>query len=419
MSYAIEARGLSKLYRLGVSGTGWLVRDLQGWFRKKFLLSSQDKANNATEKSEYIWALKDVTFDVAPGEVIGIVGRNGAGKSTLLKLLSRITHPTRGEAVVRGRVASLLEVGTGFHPELTGRENIFLNGAIQGMAQAEIRRQFDRIVAFAGVENFIDPPVKRYSVGMYLRLAFAVAAHLQAEILLVDEVLAVGDVEFQKKCLHKIEEVGYQGRTVLFVSHNMGSILSLCKTGLLLDSGQITAAGTIESVVDCYLAKQRSVAPGFARREDFDPSSQVIESVELLDADMNRKSDFAYGEPMNIVLHMPSASDEPFGVELRIQSSKGELVAYANSWINSSDGVFERPKRILITIPSLKLVQDDYLLDFNLRMPRIYHVDAWWEAVQFTIVHCQPSGSPIVLARSESWGGVVLDNVKMKAIPSD
>ena len=410
--YAIETDGLSKRYRLGVSGTGWLVRDVSDWLGES-LRRVRKKTGGGPREDGYVWALSDVSFNVAPGEVLGIVGRNGAGKSTLLKLLSRITRPTRGEAVVRGRVASLLEVGTGFHPELTGRENVFINGAIQGMTQAEIRQRFDEIIAFAGVDDFVDTPVKRYSSGMYLRLAFSVAAHLRAEILLVDEVLAVGDVEFQRKCLEKMEDVGHEGRTVLFVSHNMGSLLSLCGTGLLLEAGRMTAEGTIEDVVRRYLAVQRSDVPGFARRADFDPAEQVIESVELLDAGMNRNADFNYGDTMNVVLHMAGTAREPYGVELRIRSSKHELVAYANSWIHSESGVFERPAKVLITIPELKLVQDDYLLDFNLRIPRLYHVDAWWEAIAFKLVHCQPPGSPMSLARSESWGGVVLDDVRI------
>ncbi len=410
-SHAIRARGLSKQYRLGVSGTGWLVKDVQRWLARTF-----GRSRPETEEKDFIWALKDIDLDVPQGEILGIVGRNGAGKSTLLKLLSRITHPTHGEAVIRGRVASLLEVGTGFHPELTGRENVFLNGAIQGMTREEIRRRFDEMVAFAGVEQFVDTPVKRYSSGMYLRLAFAVAAHLRAEILLVDEVLAVGDVEFQKKCLKKMEDVGQQGRTVLFVSHNMGSLLSLCKSGILLESGEIVTRGSIEQVVDFYLQRQRPDIPGFAHRKDFNPANQVIESVELLDADMQRRTSFNYGDTMNILLHMQSQSHEPFGVELRILSSKQELITYANSWINSPQGVFEKPGRILITIPSLKLVQDDYILDFNLRIPHIYHVDAWWEAVQFTVVNCRPPGSPISLARSDNWGSGVLDDVEIREV---
>jgi len=205
------------------------------------------------ETIEYFWALNDVAFEVKRGEVVGVIGRNGAGKSTLLKILSRITEPTTGEVWLRGRVASLLEVGTGFHPELTGRENIFLNGAILGMARQEILRKFDEIVAFAEVEAFLDTPVKRYSSGMYVRLAFAVAAHLEPEILIVDEVLAVGDAEFQKKCLGKMNDVAKGGRTVLFVSHNMGAVQALCSRGLLLTGGRLVMDGPVRSVCERYL----------------------------------------------------------------------------------------------------------------------------------------------------------------------
>jgi lipopolysaccharide transport system ATP-binding protein len=201
---------------------------------------------------EEFWALKDVSFEVKRGEVVGIIGRNGAGKSTLLKILSRITEPTTGRVTLHGRVASLLEVGTGFHPELTGRENVYLNGAILGMSRAEIKKKFDEIVAFAEVEKFLDTPVKRYSSGMYMRLAFAVAAHLDPEILVVDEVLAVGDTAFQKKCLDRMDQVSASGRTVLFVSHNIGSLLSICQTGILLDAGQVIHHGSIRSTTVKY-----------------------------------------------------------------------------------------------------------------------------------------------------------------------
>lgn len=211
-------------------------------------------------QEEVLWALKDVSFSVAPGEVVGIVGRNGAGKSTLLKVLSRITKPTTGEVDLYGRVGSLLEVGTGFHPELTGRENIFLNGAILGMKRSHIEHKFDEIVAFAEVEKFLDTPVKRYSSGMYVRLAFAVAAHLEPEILIVDEVLAVGDASFQKKCLGKIGDVAKDGRTVLFVSHNMAAVKALCSRAMLLDGGRVTHDGNVDEVVETYLVERSEVA---------------------------------------------------------------------------------------------------------------------------------------------------------------
>ena len=237
---------------------------------------------------EEFWALKDVSFEVKQGEILGIIGRNGAGKSTLLKILSRITEPTDGRVILRGRASSLLEVGTGFHPELTGRENIFLNGAILGMAQREIRKKFDEIVAFAGVDKFIDTPVKRYSSGMYVRLAFAVAAHLEPQILIVDEVLAVGDVDFQKKCLGKMEQVSRQdGRTVLVVSHNIGLLTSLCSSAIWLDAGSIYQRGATRDLVDSYLAHGRQGLTPLVRFEGLprryvDDDRLRLESIEWL-----------------------------------------------------------------------------------------------------------------------------------------
>jgi len=257
----IAASGLGKKYVIGhsvsrgrrdtfrdaiVASTGRLLRTAKDIARGKPVIQG--------DTFEEVWALRDVSFAIRRGDVVGIIGRNGAGKSTLLKILSRITEPSAGRVRIRGSVASLLEVGTGFHPELTGRENVFLNGAILGMPRKEIRRKFDDIVAFAEVEKFIDTPVKRYSSGMYVRLAFAIAAHLEPEILVVDEILAVGDAAFQKRCLSRMENIGHEGRTVLFVSHNMFTLRNLCTTGFLLRAGEVAAKGDITSVVETYLS---------------------------------------------------------------------------------------------------------------------------------------------------------------------
>ncbi len=254
----IKAENISKQYRLGQVGTGTISHDLNRFWHK--IRGKEDpylkigEANDRTTKgdSDYVWSLRDINFEIQQGDAVGIIGRNGAGKSTLLKLLSRVTKPTTGSIYTKGRIASLLEVGTGFHPEMTGRENIFLNGAILGMTRKEITRKFDEIVDFSGVERYIDTPVKRYSSGMYVRLAFAVAAHLESEILIVDEVLAVGDAEFQKKCLGKMGDVSKgEGRTVLFVSHNMAAVKELCNQGILLNQGKIEYIGTAtESVIE-------------------------------------------------------------------------------------------------------------------------------------------------------------------------
>lgn len=255
---AISVDNVSKMYRLGVIGTGTLSHDLNRWWHKVrgkedpyMMLGAENVRDSAG--SNYVWALQDISFDVRGGEVLGIIGKNGAGKSTLLKLLSRVTAPTKGTIRARGRIASLLEVGTGFHPELTGRENIFLNGAILGMTKSEIRSKFDEIVDFSGVERYVDTPVKRYSSGMYVRLAFAVAAFLEPEILIVDEVLAVGDADFQKKCIGRMKDVSENlGRTVLFVSHNMSAVKQLCTRGIVLKNGKYAFEGNALEAVNYY-----------------------------------------------------------------------------------------------------------------------------------------------------------------------
>lgn len=260
----------------------------------------------SSDTNEEFWALRDLSFEVKQGERVGIIGRNGAGKSTLLKILSRITEPTRGRVTIAGRVASLLEVGTGFHPELTGRENIYLNGAVLGMTRAEIRRKFDEIVAFAEVERFLDTPVKRYSSGMYVRLAFAVAAHLDPEILIVDEVLAVGDAHFQKKCLGKMEEVGNSGRTVLFVSHSLPTVLRLCQRSVLLDGGRLAATGPSAEVIQTYL-DTRSLADATpdlraARRAPGMGERFRFTGCQVLDARGQPTDRLLFGEPITIQL---------------------------------------------------------------------------------------------------------------------
>ncbi len=273
---ALETVDISKQYRLGQVGTGTLSHDLNRfWYKirgKEDPYLKVGEANDRTTKgdSDYVWALRDINFQIEQGDAVGIVGRNGAGKSTLLKLLSRVTKPTTGEIRYNGRIASLLEVGTGFHPEMTGRENIYLNGAILGMTRKEITRKFDEIVDFSGVERYIDTPVKRYSSGMYVRLAFAVAAHLESEILIVDEVLAVGDAEFQKKCLGKMGDVSKgEGRTVLFVSHNMAAVKSLCNSGIFMQNGQVQYTGEINETVKKYNhANLNSFSGAFSFKKD-------------------------------------------------------------------------------------------------------------------------------------------------------
>ena len=308
---AIRVENLSKRYRIGRAQQRHdtlrdaLVAGLRAPFER--LRRDPEHGSQDADREDTIWALKDVSFEVKHGEVVGIIGRNGAGKTTLLKILSRITEPTEGRAEIHGRVGSLLEVGTGFHPELTGRENIYLSGAILGMRKAEIDRRFDEIVAFSGVEKFLDTPIKRYSSGMNVRLGFSVAAHLEPEILLVDEVLAVGDTTFQKKCLGKMGEVASRGRTVLFVSHNMTAVHSLCSRAMLLDQGGIASAGKSEEVIQCYLSS--SVRTGEAR---IDPEAPRIGSGIALYETIRIVND--QGE---ITGSIPTGSS--FGIEMRFR----------------------------------------------------------------------------------------------------
>ncbi len=281
MSTAIEFNNVSKQYKLGLVSTKTLSHDLNRWWQTK-ILGKEDpylkigSVNDRSAKadSDYVWALKDIDFKVEQGDVVGIIGKNGAGKSTLLKLLSRVTNPTTGTIRARGRIASLLEVGTGFHPELTGRENIYMNGSIMGMTKPEITRKLDEIVDFSGCERYIDTPVKRYSSGMMVRLGFAVAAHLDPEILVVDEVLAVGDAEFQKKAIGKMQDVSRgEGRTVLFVSHNMASIRQLCKSGVLLEKGRVKFLGNIIETIDSY------INDGNATSSIYIPQNNIVKKI--------------------------------------------------------------------------------------------------------------------------------------------
>ncbi len=281
--------------------------------RVKSLFGTQNSEPGTQNSEEDFWALKDVSFEIKQGEVVGIIGRNGAGKSTLLKILSRITEPTKGRITLRGRVASLLEVGTGFHPELTGRENIFLNGAILGMTRAEIRSKFDEIVAFAEVEKFLDTPVKRYSSGMYVRLAFAVAAHLEPEILVVDEVLAVGDAEFQKKCLGRMEAVASQGRTVLFVSHNMATVRALCSRAILMKGGSVGCEGNVQNLTDMYGAveiedTETENIPAGAHRPG-NTGQAVFQTIRICNITGAKTSQLYLGQPFRLTLTLEATSD--------------------------------------------------------------------------------------------------------------
>ncbi len=304
----IKAENVSKQYRLGQVGTGTLSHDLKRWWAltrgKEDPYLKVGEANDRTKKatSDYSWALKDINFEISRGDTLGIIGKNGAGKSTLLKLLSRVTSPTTGQIKIKGRIASLLEVGTGFHPELTGRENIYLNGAILGMTKREITSKFDEIVNFAGVERYIDTPVKRYSSGMYVRLAFGVAAHLEPEILIVDEVLAVGDAEFQKKCLGKMGDVASHGRTIIFVSHNMQAVQSLCKTALYLKAGEVVDVGRTDKVINNYLRREVKNQLSVAWPDSNDAPGN--ENIKLISAEIIPQNLKGENDPITVATEM-------------------------------------------------------------------------------------------------------------------
>lgn len=337
MKPAISVRNLGKQYKLGLVHTNLLSEKMGNGLRA---ISSRIRKGHGSshtmsqqKKNESFWALQDINFEVQPGEVMGVIGRNGAGKSTLLKILSRITSPTTGEIRLEGRVASLLEVGTGFHPELTGRENIFLNGAILGMTRQEINKKFDEIVSFAEVEKFIDTPVKRYSSGMYVRLAFAVAAHLEPEILVVDEVLAVGDLAFQKKCLSKMEDVSTQGRTVLFVSHNMNSIKRLCQSAILLEEGRLIELGESHSVISSYYESGQSSGQmvNFERASHKWDTGFRINRLEILDEKFSNAELIYSDQPIVFRLSFESEKDlQPVRVGIEIYR-EGVLVGNTHS----------------------------------------------------------------------------------------
>ena len=305
MSTAIEFNNISKQYRLGMVSTKTLSHDLNRWWQTAVLrkedpylkIGSVNDRSSAAD-SEYVWALKDIDFKVEQGDVVGIIGKNGAGKSTLLKLLSRVTGPTTGTIRARGRIGSLLEVGTGFHQEMTGRENIYMNGAILGMTKAEITRKLDEIVDFSGCERYIDTPVKRYSSGMMVRLGFAVAAHLDPEILVVDEVLAVGDAEFQKKAIGKMQDVSLgEGRTVLFVSHNMGSIAQLCKTGVLLSKGQVAFIGGVRDCISKYISEGATENSFVSENTN---NNMFFQHVSIVDCEGEIVSNVAYDNDVRL-----------------------------------------------------------------------------------------------------------------------
>ena len=365
MSVIISAENLSKKYRLrrGERQKYVALRDVIASSVQNILGGS---ARRQAQRSEYddFWALKDVSFEVKEGEVVGIIGRNGAGKSTLLKILSRITVPTGGTLRLRGRLASLLEVGTGFHPELTGRENIYLNGAILGMSRQEIRSKFDAIVAFAGVEQFLETPVKRYSSGMYVRLAFAVAAHLEPDILVIDEVLAVGDADFQKRCLGKISEVATSGRTVLFVSHNLQAVTSLCQTAMVVERGQIIMQAPAQQAVKFYLRNNIAQA-AFAYTRNDAPSHPHIRSAVLQQTGCDTGC-FAMHEPLSLTCEVDLKAQSSATLTVVIRNSNGVLLHHCSDEFCTQPALQSSSAKRFCIMPAYAFGADEYTLTLAL-----------------------------------------------------
>lgn len=355
---------------------------------------------------EEFWALRDVNFEIKRGELVSIIGSNGAGKSTLLKILSRITEPTTGRIEIDGRVTSLLEVGTGFHPELTGRENVFLNGAILGMTRAEVRRRFDEIIAFAGVEKFIDTPVKRYSIGMYARLAFAVAAHLEAEILVIDEVLAVGDAEFQKRCLIRMSEVASTGRTVLFVSHNLAAVSALTRRAILLRSGQLAFDGPVQAALAHYNAVGKSAGrQSWGRGHD-----STLVSADLLNDHGNSTERFVPGTPFRLGVVLEATELSGMSLELVIKDELGIPISFYSAGVFDSVSLPTNTGKYqcVISLESLQLAAGRYTIDLQTAYTGLMPDHVVGGAVNFLVETCSPGGIPFNFQQSLGKGSVAM-----------
>jgi len=407
----IRAETLGKKYTIGHQaqrGRYLSLRDVLMQNARYALIKTRDlfqgKPIIQGNTTENVWALKDISFEVKRGEALGIIGLNGAGKSTLLKVLSRITEPSTGRVSIDGRVASLLEVGTGFHPELTGRENIYLNGTILGMTRKEINRKFDEIVAFAEVEKYLDTPVKRYSSGMYVRLAFAVAAHLEPEILVVDEVLAVGDAQFQKKCLGKMNDVAKGGRTVLFVSHNMTAIHALCGRSILLDGGQIRCDGNSKTVIAEYLSSNHP-AGGRQSSGEFDlskrknkylPDHLIVQSLYLADMQGNRGDLFPMGQAMQMCVNVTGMSKyRNAQIAAIIKSQNDQWICTITSGMSCThiDEPRDKCERAILNIPKIPLLPGTYWIDITIAQPGIGRLDYVERAGRFTVTEADVYGT--------------------------
>ncbi len=411
MSIAVSVDGIGKQFRIGAARSNDTLRDLIGSLPRTLMRRSPKR------EEPTIWALQDVTFEIPQGQAVGIVGSNGSGKSTLLKILSRITEPTTGRARIRGRVGALLEVGTGFHPELTGRENVFANGAILGMSKVEIMRKFDAIVDFAGVETFIDTPVKHYSSGMRLRLAFSVAAHLEPEILIIDEVLAVGDAEFQKRCLGRMNEVAKDGRTILFVSHQLEMVMGLCDRAIWLDRGKVRADGTPNDTIRSYVQSTSDMVRGtsFAERPDRSGDGPLtIRAIELVSEDGVAVSQLRLGERPKVRIAFDSrGGSEPIKnpeMKLVIEDLQGRRITCLSPELTGQSFSTLPPCGVIeCSLDRLALAPGTYRLSFNVNIARRVVSDRLYSALEFDVIagdyfgSGQPIADPCVVLTPQSW----------------
>lgn len=430
---AIRFENISKQYRLGEIGTGTLSHDLNRWWFKvrgkedPYLKIGETNDRARKGDSEYVWALRNINFEVKNGEVLGIIGKNGAGKSTLLKILSKVTKPSTGTIKAKGRIASLLEVGTGFHPEMTGRENVYMNGAIMGMTKAEINRKFDEIVDFAGVERYVDTPVKRYSSGMTVRLGFAIAAHLEPEILVVDEVLAVGDAEFQKKAVGKMQEVSHDhGRTVLFVSHNMGAVRNLCKDGIVLQNGSIGFSGEINEAVEHYLGESRGELKSKTTIEPKHRRYHCEKDVELLVAELLNDTDIATDEPLKLKLTLKVNN-----LKRREVRVKGMINANANT--GNRVGCFfsenfeipnnSKPFEIIVTVFNHNLAKGIYSIDFNIGIGNpttaFTDYDLLYNVLSFEVIFDDFKSKKLISKWAPFWGNSYYKQVEIELLKNE
>lgn len=414
----LKAENISKQYRLGLVGSGTLRDDFKrAWARARgkedpFLKVGAVNDRSTQSNDDYVWALRDINFEVKQGEVLGIIGKNGAGKSTLLKILSRVTAPTTGFIKSRGRIASLLEVGTGFHPELTGRENIYLNGAILGMTRSEIKSKLDEIVHFSGCERYIDTPTKRYSSGMTVRLAFAVAAHLEPEILVVDEVLAVGDAEFQKKAIGKMQDISQgEGRTVLFVSHNMASVQNLCSRAILLENGEVIKDGNVREVVDEYLFVSTPLESSNSKKIINNNEREGTGEVTIAHVDLRVNQEMSIpttGKPLELIFHLNNPnkiSIEDIELDFRIDDQMGQRLL----WFSTSvypDKLNQTASVIIFNLEKLPLNAGRYIVTTHLTVKKVV---SDWVKQAFSFVVKEGFYYTSLKAVSQSQSKVLVD----------